>query len=349
MVSFGDADIHDALKQIRDVNSSTNWMLLTHKPKMDKELKLVDSGEDGWEDMIEYISDGKVQFGFCRIDLGGTFKFVYLAYIGDGVAGMKKGLFNAQAQFVGDRLFTGYHVQINGRSEEDLDITKITGEVKKSAGASFYKTHADQSGESRPEESTVTYESRDADQSTENAPTGQHITYEKHNEDQSTESAPTGQHITYEKHNEDQSTENAPEASHVTYDSRDADQSTESAPAPSAVPRAAPPPAARPAPPVAPAAEEEEWGEEEGEEWDEEEAGEEEEWDEEEGGEEEEAGAGAGRTVTALYDYAGENEGDLVFSEGDVITILDDSDPDGWYQGELNGVTGYFPNNYIQE
>jgi Cofilin/tropomyosin-type actin-binding protein len=190
MADFGDADIHEALKSIRDLNSSTDWMLLTHKPRSDKELKLVDSGEEGWEDMCEYTNDGKVQFGFCRINLGGTFKFVYLSYCGEGVTGMKKGLFNAQAQFVGDRLFTGYHVQVNARSEEDLDITKVTGEVKKSAGASFYKTHSDQSGESAPEASSVTYESRDHDQSTTKEGEASSVTYESRDADQSTENAP---------------------------------------------------------------------------------------------------------------------------------------------------------------
>jgi len=32
-----------------------------------------------------------------------------------------------------------------------------------------------------------------------------------------------------------------------------------------------------------------------------------------------------------------------VFSEGDVITILDNSDAEGWWQGDLNGVQGWFP------
>jgi len=50
-----------------------------------------------------------------------------------------------------------------------------------------------------------------------------------------------------------------------------------------------------------------------------------------------------------LYDYDGENEGDLPFKEGDLITVLDRSDPSGWWQGELNGVTGYFPSNFVQE
>ena len=61
------------------------------------------------------------------------------------------------------------------------------------------------------------------------------------------------------------------------------------------------------------------------------------------------AAAAGGLTCTALYDYAGENEGDLSFYAGDVITILDQSDPSGWWQGEVNGVSGFFPMNFVQQ
>lgn len=63
-----------------------------------------------------------------------------------------------------------------------------------------------------------------------------------------------------------------------------------------------------------------------------------------------EAAAG-GATCTALYDYPGDGpgqDGDLVFAAGDVINILDESDASGWWQGELNGATGYFPSNFVQ-
>ena len=49
-----------------------------------------------------------------------------------------------------------------------------------------------------------------------------------------------------------------------------------------------------------------------------------------------------------MYDYAGENAEDLAFREGDTITVLDQSDPSGWWQGELNGVTGFFPSNFVE-
>jgi hypothetical protein len=53
--------------------------------------------------------------------------------------------------------------------------------------------------------------------------------------------------------------------------------------------------------------------------------------------------------VTALYDFAGQGEGDLVFREGDRIKVLKKTEStDDWWQGELRGVKGSFPANYCQ-
>jgi len=53
--------------------------------------------------------------------------------------------------------------------------------------------------------------------------------------------------------------------------------------------------------------------------------------------------------VTALYDFAGQGEGDLVFKEGDKIKVLKKTEStDDWWQGELKGVKGMFPANYVQ-
>lgn len=51
--------------------------------------------------------------------------------------------------------------------------------------------------------------------------------------------------------------------------------------------------------------------------------------------------------VTALYDFAGQGEGDLVFKEGDRIKVLKKTEStDDWWEGELRGVRGPFPANY---
>ena len=52
-------------------------------------------------------------------------------------------------------------------------------------------------------------------------------------------------------------------------------------------------------------------------------------------------------TVTALYDYDATEPGELTFKEGDVITVFDNSGD--WWTGELNGVKGVFPSNYVQK
>ncbi|XP_004929694.1 endophilin-A isoform X2 [Bombyx mori] len=50
---------------------------------------------------------------------------------------------------------------------------------------------------------------------------------------------------------------------------------------------------------------------------------------------------------TALYDFDPENPGELGFKENDVITLINKVD-DNWFEGSLNGKTGYFPISYVQ-
>lgn len=54
-------------------------------------------------------------------------------------------------------------------------------------------------------------------------------------------------------------------------------------------------------------------------------------------------------TCTALYDYTAQAEGDLTFSAGDSIEIIErTSDPNHWWTGKLNGQVGLFPGNYVK-
>ncbi|XP_034878804.1 SH3 domain-containing protein 19 isoform X3 [Mirounga leonina] len=54
-----------------------------------------------------------------------------------------------------------------------------------------------------------------------------------------------------------------------------------------------------------------------------------------------------GKKAKALYDFHGENEDELSFKAGDIITELESVDDD-WMSGELMGKSGIFPKNYVQ-
>jgi amphiphysin len=54
--------------------------------------------------------------------------------------------------------------------------------------------------------------------------------------------------------------------------------------------------------------------------------------------------------VVALYDYVAQAEGDLSFKKDDRIEIVQKTaDTNDWWTGRLNGITGVFPGNYVQE
>jgi amphiphysin len=56
------------------------------------------------------------------------------------------------------------------------------------------------------------------------------------------------------------------------------------------------------------------------------------------------SGAPVAETVTALYDYEAQAEGDLSFSTGDVIEIVTRTrNENEWWVGKLNGQQGQFP------
>ena len=50
-----------------------------------------------------------------------------------------------------------------------------------------------------------------------------------------------------------------------------------------------------------------------------------------------------------MFDYEPENPDELKLTEGDIVVVTNQNIPDteGWWEGELNGITGVFPSNFV--
>lgn len=52
--------------------------------------------------------------------------------------------------------------------------------------------------------------------------------------------------------------------------------------------------------------------------------------------------------VKARFNFQQTNEDELTFAKGDLIGVTRQEDG-GWWEGSLNGKTGWFPSNYVRE
>jgi len=52
--------------------------------------------------------------------------------------------------------------------------------------------------------------------------------------------------------------------------------------------------------------------------------------------------------VQAYCDFLEPGEGQIGFRAGDIIEVLQQGEPEGWWEGSLNGQVGWFPSNFCQ-
>ncbi|KAJ3322931.1 Intersectin 1 (SH3 domain protein) [Boothiomyces sp. JEL0866] len=52
--------------------------------------------------------------------------------------------------------------------------------------------------------------------------------------------------------------------------------------------------------------------------------------------------------VKALYDFSSSTPGELSFKAGDILNVVQSNDVD-WWDGEINGISGAFPANYVEK
>jgi len=129
----------NAMKSLRDANSSVNWLLTRYAAK-DK-LALISTGSGGLDELATKLESDNANYALLRvidvIDKHKTVKFCFIKWIPDIISPMKKGELNTRSSIILD-IFSPYHVDIHAEKKEDLSQHLIEDMV---ASASGSKSH----------------------------------------------------------------------------------------------------------------------------------------------------------------------------------------------------------------
>lgn len=134
------AEIQEAHRNV--LNNQANWAIFSYGPNT--ELKFIESGDGGLEELKDEFEGSKIQYAFARVvePISQLPRFVLISWVrcvnqcGDGVPVARKGLFNMHVNDVA-AYFKGYHVHINARHEEDIEPATVMKRVNDSCGAKY--------------------------------------------------------------------------------------------------------------------------------------------------------------------------------------------------------------------
>ncbi|XP_028169123.1 drebrin-like protein [Ostrinia furnacalis] len=134
-----------AWKDVLDEKTDTDWALFGYDG-MSNDLKFVSKGDGGLTELIDDFNSGKIQYAFLKVDVpnGSISKYVLINWQGEGAPTVRKGTCANHIKHVA-QFFTGFHLTMHARTEDDLDEKVILDKLSKAGSAFNFKS-------SRPEE-----------------------------------------------------------------------------------------------------------------------------------------------------------------------------------------------------
>lgn len=101
-------------------------------------LEVTEVGEGPLEDFVENFTDGQIQFGLARVIIPGSdvSKNLLLGWCPDNAPAKSRLSFATNFAEV-SKIFSGYHVQITARDQDDLDIDEFLHRLGAAAGARY--------------------------------------------------------------------------------------------------------------------------------------------------------------------------------------------------------------------
>ena len=135
------SDMQSALKSVRDPKNPMDWALFGYDGKT-FDLKVVSTGEDGLEELVDDLNPSKIMYGFIKIkDPKSTLsKYIFLHWQGEGCPATLKGQASNLLRDV-QKYIGSFQITITARNEDEADIDEIMKQVEKGSTSQFnFKT-----------------------------------------------------------------------------------------------------------------------------------------------------------------------------------------------------------------
>jgi len=140
--TFVDAnEIKDAIADVRNDRTPTNWVLLSYQGENSNNLELVGKGEGGPSELINHLRDDNVGYGIVRLverfDGSDTVKFVFIKWVGENIHRMLRARLGTHSGTVKD-IFSPYHVNVEAERKDEITEEIIVQTIKKAAGTAVH-------------------------------------------------------------------------------------------------------------------------------------------------------------------------------------------------------------------
>lgn len=134
-VSFSAPDLQPTYEAVVNGSEDYDWAIFN---QTGNELKVQATG-NGLEDLSEEFMDGRIQYGFARVQdpSRSLDRLVLIAWCGEGVPESRKGLFHIHSSQVQSKFLKNTHIVIQARNEGDVTPEHIHKRIQESSGSKY--------------------------------------------------------------------------------------------------------------------------------------------------------------------------------------------------------------------
>jgi len=134
-------EIKDAIADVRNDKTSTNWVLLSYQGENSNNVVLAGKGDGGVNELIQQLKEDNVGYGIVRLverfDDSDTVKFVFIRWVGENIHRMLRARLGTHSGAIKE-IVSPYHVSVEASTPDEITEEIVIATVKKAAGTAVH-------------------------------------------------------------------------------------------------------------------------------------------------------------------------------------------------------------------